>query len=161
MTDPNTSRRRSMAIDPSNAEVMAKVGDLAERIAGLSATVIGQGSTIAGISTDAREARDTAQRLAARIEGQEIPAQLERLHGEIAAVGSGLRADMTNTYTRLKADMLEADSKLAGRLESLEKWKLKLEGSASVFGWLSKNAPWLLTLLAWAALVVVGMKVKP
>jgi hypothetical protein len=145
---------------------MARLGLLGEQVAGLTATVTGVSTRVTEVRDDAREARDTAQRLAAKLDGQEIPAQLERLHGEIAAGVSGLRSDMTNTYARLKADMLDADGKLAGRvdghdmrLDKLEAWRTKLEGGASVFGWLSKNAPWLITVVA-AIAVIFGLKAK-
>jgi RNA binding exosome subunit len=117
---------------------------------------------------DAREARDAANKLTERLAAQDVPAQLAHLSGRMEQGFQAARTDLVNSMDKITR---ETRSELAShhtritdlegrhhiRLEKLEAFKNRIEGAGGVFGWLSKNAPWLLSAVL-AAAAAVGFK---
>lgn len=123
-----------------------------------------QGAELKGLSeglgevrADAREARDLGNRVAAKLEEQDIVARMTELKSELGGRIDGLRQDVVAANTLLRKEIAaeaEAREKLEKRVASLETSRTQVVGVATFFAWLAKVAPW---LFAGIAAFVAGM----
>lgn len=126
-------------------------------IKGLEGSIASQGERITETNKDAREARDAARALVAATEAQAIPSKLAELKGAIEQVAAASRSDLVNSANKITTEMRDGLHAHETRIEVLEAFMHKLEGAGGAFGWLSKNAPWLLSVML-GALAVFGLK---
>lgn len=119
--------------------------------AGLAAEVKGLSGRVDGVDKAAREARDAARDSAAATRAQDIPAEMEKLRGQVAMIASDGRSDLVNAVTKVTEEMRKGLSDHDGRIKRLEDARSRFDGATGLLGWLSRNAPWLLTALAAAA----------
>lgn len=108
---------------------------------------------------DAREARDAVVRLSERVGAQDTPAKLAELRGDLEKGFQAARADLVNSVDKLTREVRHDFNAHESRLKSLEDFRLRIEGAGGVFGWVGKNAPWLLTALL-TGVAALGFKDK-
>ncbi|MDB5448751.1 MAG: hypothetical protein JWQ97_4068 [Phenylobacterium sp.] len=123
------------------------------------ALIRGLDGRVTEIREDAREARDAATRLTERFGAQDIPTKLAELRGDVEKGFAGARADLVNSMDKITRETRSGLDALETRVATLEGFKNRIEGAGGVFGWLSKNAPWLLAMLMTAA-AAMGLKDK-
>lgn len=114
------------------------------------------------VSKDAREARDLGNRVATKLEEQDIVARLDGAKVELGQRVDALRVDVVAANTLLKKEITaeaEARERLEARVAKLETARDQVVGVASFFGWLSKVSPWLFAGIA-AFAAGVGLKDK-
>lgn len=114
----------------------------------------GQDRRLDEIREDAREGRDAAVRMAERYAAEGVPTKLAELRGQMEQGFQAARGDLVNSMDKTTREMREAQSSIHSRLDELERFKQRIEGAGGVFGWLAKNAPWLLTAVLAAAAAV-------
>lgn len=111
------------------------------------------------ISTDAREARDAANRLTERFNTQDVPARISEVKALVERLDSERRSDLVNSASKITTEMREGHDDHEGRIKELEDARHRMAGATGLIGWIGRNAPWLLTgLIALAA--VFGVKVN-
>lgn len=102
---------------------------------------------------DAREARDLGNRIATRLEEQDIVGRLAEHRGEMRQVVAEIRNDVAAANTRLRRDLADeavARKDLEARIQALEDARNQVVGVATFFSWLSRVAPWLVAMIASA-----------
>lgn len=114
----------------------------------ISAEVRGLAKRVDGVEQAAREARDAARDSAAATKAQDIPAQIEKLRGEVQKLTSEGRSDLVNAISRATEAMRKGHDDHEARIKGLEEAQSELKGATGVLGWISRNAPWLSTMLA-------------
>jgi len=102
-------------------------------------------TTVASVGADAREARDATIELKAKVDGSDTSARLSAIEQKVATGFQDARSDLVNSMDKLTRETRENHNGLEGRVASLEAWRQRIEGANSLLGWLSKNAPWLIT----------------
>lgn len=94
-------------------------------------------------SLDAREARDLGNKIATKLEEQNIIERFAEHRAENRQVIEAIRTDFAAAYSKVRADF----SGLEKRLEVLEADRNKVIGVKSFLDWLARHAPWLLAAL--------------
>lgn len=121
------------------------------------ALIRGLDGRVTEIREDAREARDAATRLTERLGAQDMPAKVAELRGIMDKGFSDARSDLVNAITRLTGEMRPELADHDARLSELETFRHRIEGARGAIGWVSKNAPWLVSL-AMGFLAALGLK---
>lgn len=117
----------------------------------------GQDRRLDEIREDAREGRDAAVRMAERYAAEGVPTKLAELRGQMEQGFQGARTDLVNSMDKTTREMRDAQNNIHARLDALERFKNRIEGAGGVFGWVSKHAPWLLSVFL-GGLAVFGLK---
>jgi len=117
----------------------------------------GQDRRLDEIREDAREGRDAAVRMAERYNAEGVPTKLAELRGQMEQGFQAARTDLVNSMDKATRENRETQHAIHRRLDDLERFKSRIEGAGGVFGWLAKNAPWLLTVV-FAIAAAVGLK---
>lgn len=132
-------------------EALVGMAKLSEQVGALN-------SRVSDAARDAREARDAAREFASASTAQDIPAKIAELKGMIDQISSAARTDLVNTSARLTTEFRDnhamSQRRLDGhetRIGQLEADKQRRDGITGVAAWVSKNMPWLLPALAFAA----------
>lgn len=108
-------------------------------VAGLEARVEEMGQRIEATADDARQARDLGNRIAARLEEQNIVARMTELRGELNAKVAALRQDVVLANQNLRKELIAVER----RLDVLEEARSRVIGVTAFFSYLSRVAPWL------------------
>lgn len=148
-----------MAIELS---LEALVRDLGNQIAGLKATVEGVETRVNDTRQDAREARDAAQKLTAQFNAQDMPAQLEKMRGEVQAGFVAARSDLVNASTKTANDIDKVDKRIDGvdtRVKVLEGFHERNVGVGGFVDWFGRHAPWIIAAVM-TLISIFGVKVK-
>lgn len=127
-----------------NTTLEALVRNLAVSVEGLRSTVEGHSTRLDETRQDAREARDATTKLTERLTTQDMPAEIAKLRAAMDAGFIAARSDLTVASSHTNT----AISDLSKRVDELENWRERLNGASGLVGWLSRNAPWLVTLVA-------------
>lgn len=129
-------------------EVLRELGELGARVEGLQRSQ-------EAIQDDARQARDTSNRVATILEEQNIVVRMGEQRHELRALIADLREDVVAANTRLKQELDAAVKGLTGdlaalgaRVTALEAERNKVVGVAGFFSWLARVAPWLVAAIA-------------
>lgn len=128
-----------MAGDPTSAAILARL-DAIDR-------------GLIQVAADAREARDTARETKTQLDAQALPARIAELHGEMTKGFADARSDLVNSNAHLRTELDAHDKRIA----SLEEWRAEGKGARGVLAWLTKHAPWLLSIIL-AGAAAVGLK---
>jgi hypothetical protein len=123
------------------------------------ALIHGIDNRVSEIREDAREARDAATRLTERFGAQDLPTKMAELRADLEKWVAASRSDLVNAMDKVTRETRAASEDHERRIADLERFKNRLEGASGVFGWMSKNAPWLIAILM-AGLAAIGLKGK-
>lgn len=157
----------------NDLNVEALIRELVGQVSGLRSTVEGIETRINDTRQDAREARDATQTLTAKLAGQDTPAQLEKIRGEMAAGFVAARADLINSAARYNSELEKVDNRISSvderlnkrvdettsRIKTLENFHERNVGVSGFVDWLGKHAPWIIAM-GLAISSILGFKAK-